>query len=130
MLEMRRSVNKKFISFASLRLCALCACILLPSLSSAADAKKITYQDDLMPVLRNACLNCHNPDKKKAGLDLSNYSSAMTGSDNGKVIKPGDSAGSMLFKTMTHAEEPFMPQKADKLPDKELALFKAWIDGG
>jgi len=50
-----------------------------------------------MPVLRNACLNCHNPDKKKAGLDLSNYSSALTGSPSGRprrtsAATPGSSA--------------------------------------
>jgi WD40 repeat protein len=116
-------------------LCSLCLCgsILLPAAFARAEdsaAKKVTYQDDILPVMRNACLNCHNPDKKKAGLDLSNYSAAMTGSDNGKVVKPGDPQGSLLFRTITHAEEPYMPQKADKLPDKEISLFKDWIAGG
>jgi hypothetical protein len=98
--------------------------------ADALAAKKITYQDDLVPVLRDACLNCHNPDKKKAGLDLSTYSALMTGSDNGAVVKPGDPSASLLIKTMTHSEEPFMPQKADKLPDAKIAMFKTWIAGG
>jgi predicted nucleic acid-binding Zn-ribbon protein len=83
-----------------------------------------------MPVLRDSCLNCHNPDKKKAGLDLSTYQGTMSGSDNGVVVKPGDPAGSLLMKTITHAEEPFMPQKADKLPDAKITLFKTWIATG
>ena len=99
--------------------------------SIAAEApKKITYQDDLLPILRDACLNCHNPDKKKAGLDLSTYQGTMTGSDNGVVVKVGDPNASSLMKTMTHAEEPFMPQKADKLADVKLAMFKTWIATG
>ena len=119
-------------SFASLRLWVLCACICLcVSVCDAADApKKITFQDDLLPVLRDSCLNCHNPDKKKAGLDLSTYHGTMTGSDNGAVVKPGDPSGSSLLKTIAHAEEPFMPQKADKLLDPKIALFKTWIAGG
>jgi hypothetical protein len=118
------------VSLRTLCLCVLCAAILVP-IAQAADApKKITFQDDLLPVLRDSCLNCHNPDKKKAGLDLSTYQGTMSGSDNGVVVKPGDPAGSLLMKTMTHAEEPFMPQKADKLADPKLAMFKTWIASG
>src|SRR5260370_11605600 len=83
-----------------------------------------------MPVLRNSCLNCHNPDKKKAGLDLSTYAAAIAGSDNGKVVKPGDPSGSPMMKTLTHEAEPFMPQKADKLPDAQIAMFRTWIATG
>jgi WD40 repeat protein len=90
----------------------------------------VTYEDDIFPVLKNSCLNCHNPDKKKAGLDLSTYSALMTGSDNGKVVKVGDASGSMLLKTLTHAEEPFMPKNGDKLPDAQINLFKTWISSG
>jgi hypothetical protein len=105
--------------------------LMLSAGANAADApKKINYQDDLLPVLRDSCLNCHNPDKKKAGLDLSTYQGMMSGSDNGVVVKPGDPAGSLLMKTMTHSEEPFMPQKADKLADPKLAMFKTWIATG
>src|SRR5213596_2262939 len=67
----------------------------VPSAASAQD--KVTYQDNVLPVFRNTCLNCHNPDKKKAGLDLSSYVSAMAGSENGKVLEPGDPDGSLLF---------------------------------
>ena len=31
--------------------------------SSAMAQEKVTFQDHVLPVLRNACLNCHNPDK-------------------------------------------------------------------
>ena len=98
--------------------------------TQAEDAKKLNYQDDMLPIFRNACLNCHNPDKKKSGLDLSTYQGMMLGSDNGIMIKAGDPSSSKLFKNVTQQEEPFMPQKADKLPDKELNLIKQWIAAG
>src|SRR5262245_1997229 len=96
----------------------------------AADAPKINFQDNILPVFRNSCLNCHNPDKKKGGLDLTSYSATMAGSDANKVINPGDPDGSLLYKLVTHVDEPKMPQKADKLPAKELDLIKQWIAGG
>ena len=54
--------------------------------SIAADLPaKVTYNDHVLPIFRNACLNCHNPDKKKAGLDLSSYGGVMAGSENGSL---------------------------------------------
>ena len=106
------------------------AAVALLSVSPLFAADKINYQDHVLPIFRDSCLNCHNPDKKKAGLDLSTYQTALAGSNNGPVINSGDPDGSMLYKAVTHAEEPTMPPKKDKLPDKELALIKAWIAGG
>lgn len=107
--------------------------VLMGSICFAAPAfgqAKVNYQDDMLPIFRNNCLNCHNPDKKKAGLDLSSFQAALAGADEGQVINLGDPDGSKLFRVVTHAEEPTMPPKKDKLPDKELNLIKAWIAGG
>jgi WD40 repeat protein len=104
--------------------------VLLVGGSARAAEEKVNYQDHVLPLFRNSCLNCHNPDKKKAGLDLSNYQAALTGSDNGPVINAGDPDGSRLFRVVTHAEEPTMPPKKDKLPEKELNVIKSWILGG
>src|SRR2546421_6248092 len=103
-----------------------------PSAALAADAAapKVTYQDNILPIFRNSCLNCHNPDKKKGGLDISSYSAAMAGSDSQKVIMPGDPDGSVLYRCVMHIDEPKMPQKADKLPQKDLDLIKRWIAQG
>src|SRR5882757_2213826 len=95
-----------------------------------AAAPKVTYQDHVLPIFRNTCLNCHNPDKKKGGLDLSNYAAMSAGGGSGKAVEPGDPDSSKLFKAVTWAEEPNMPPKGDKLPDKEIAVIKAWIAGG
>jgi cytochrome c/WD40 domain-containing protein len=107
--------------------------LLLCGSAFAADppaAPKVNYQDHILPLFRNSCLNCHNPDKKKGGLDISSFSATMAGSDSQKVIVPGDPDGSVLYRLVTHADEPKMPQKADKLPQKDLDLIKQWIAGG
>jgi WD40 repeat protein len=110
---------------------AVAAILAVAPMSRALGAdEKINYQDHALPIFRNSCLGCHNPDKKKAGLDLSSYSAALAGSDNGPVINAGDPGGSKLYKAVTHAEDPTMPPKKDKLPDKELELLRKWIAGG
>lgn len=95
----------------------------------AQQPAKVTYEDHVLPVFRNNCLKCHNPEKAKADLDLSSFSAAMKGGSSGVVLKSGDADGSKLVKVILHAEEPEMPPKS-KLPDKEIALIKAWVAGG
>jgi hypothetical protein len=89
---------------------------------------KPNYSDHVLPIFRNACLNCHNPDKKKAGLDLSTYQGALQGSENGKVVRSGDGSGSLLLKCVLQTEDPKMPPKGDKLSDGEIAIVRKWID--
>ena len=90
---------------------------------------KITYADQISPIFRNACTNCHNPDKKKAGLDLTTYQATIAGSENGPVLKPGNADGSLIYKVCTAGGDPKMPPKGDSLSDSEMALLKGWIAG-
>lgn len=96
---------------------------------TAQGADKVTYDDQILPIFRNACLNCHNPDKKKAGLDLSTYQATLQGSENGKVLESGNAGASLLFKCVKQTEDPKMPPKGDKLSEAELALVEKWIAG-
>jgi len=97
--------------------------------ATAQQGQKVTYDDHVMPVVRNACMKCHNPEKAKGDLDLSTYSGALKGGSSGVIIKSGDPDGSKIIKVITHSEEPNMPPNS-KLSDREIALFKAWIAGG
>lgn len=104
------------------------AALLGLSLSAFAQAK-VNFTDHILPIFQNACTNCHNPDKKKAGLDLTTYQGAMAGGETGPAVKPGNADGSFLYKVSAHLEEPKMPPKGSKLTDAELKLVKDWIAG-
>ncbi len=95
--------------------------------SFAAIPEKVTYDDHVLPILQNACNNCHNPDKKKAGLDLSSYGGSLQGSDGGKVVLPGDAAASLLLKCVKGTEEPVMPPKGERLSANDIAIIEKWI---
>lgn len=98
---------------------------LLTSISPAAPS----YQD-LLPVFKESCLGCHNPDKMKADLDLSTHAGVMKGGSSGVCVKPGSADGSLLYRVVAHLEEPEMPPKKPQLPAAQLELIKAWIAGG
>lgn len=103
------------------------AVMLLAATGKAAE--KITFEDHVLPIFRNNCLKCHNPNEQKGGLDLSNFAGALKGGGSGTSVTSGDPEGSKLFKAITHAEEPTMPPNA-RLPDKDIAVIRQWIAGG
>jgi hypothetical protein len=93
-------------------------------------AAKVTFDEHIVPILRDKCFGCHNPDKKSGGLVLANYSGLMAGGGSGEIVFAGDAEGSRLYALVAHKEEPFMPPKADKLPDAQIELIRRWIEGG
>jgi hypothetical protein len=97
---------------------------------NASAEDKVTYQDQILPLVEANCSKCHNGDKKKADLDLTSYQGALKGSGSGAVLVSGNLDGSKLWKAITHAEDPTMPPNRPKLADKELEVFKKWILGG
>ncbi len=104
--------------------------LLVPGLLQAQKTEPpVNYKDHVQPILRKHCLSCHNPDKAKSDLDVSTYQALMTGGASGEAIKAGSPDQSLLFRVVSHAEEPKMPPKG-KIPDGELATIKKWIEGG
>jgi WD40 repeat protein len=106
--------------------------VFLASIAIAEEKKppKITFDDQVRPILQQKCASCHNPDKKSSDLDLTNYSSLMQGGASGEVIDPGDAAASYLYKLVTHEDEPAMPPEAPKIADEMIEMLRKWIDGG
>jgi len=102
----------------------------LAGILPATAEEKITYDDHVFPIFESSCLNCHNPDKKKGGLDLSSYHGTLAGGSGGKVVKALDGASSKLFTVSTHTEEPVMPPEGEKIDRKHANVIRAWIDGG
>ena len=56
------------------RRCLILAAGLVATTASAQETEKLTYDDHIRPLLENKCFSCHNPDKKKGGLELTSYS--------------------------------------------------------
>lgn len=95
----------------------------------AADAPP-TFNEQVLPIFREKCCGCHNPDKKKGGLDLTSHAQTMAGGGSGEVVSAGDADGSYLFQLVSHASEPKMPPESDKLPTDSLDVIRRWIAAG
>ncbi|MBI5774372.1 MAG: hypothetical protein HZA89_11595 [Verrucomicrobia bacterium] len=103
--------------------------VVCPVLAAFAQ-DKVTFDDHVLPIFRNACLKCHNPDKLKGDLDLTTVAALLKGGGSGPGAISGDPSGSKLLKVITHDDEMKMPSESSKLPDKEIDLIRKWIAGG
>jgi ankyrin repeat protein len=89
---------------------------------------KIDFSKEILPLLRENCLDCHGPSKQKAGMRLDRKSSVMKLFS--RRVVPGSSANSMVYHRLIGSEYgPQMPPKA-ALHAEQVALIKAWIDQG
>ena len=65
-------------------------------LPPVAAQKDVTYAKDIRPLFMTSCVRCHGEEKQKAGLRLDSLEAVLKGTEDGKVVIPGDSAKSRL----------------------------------
>jgi mono/diheme cytochrome c family protein len=109
----------------------------LSKLPPASVKTGVTYATDIKPIFDKSCVRCHGAEKPKAKLRLDSLESVLKGGENGKMVKPGDSAGSILVHNIAHAGDPdaYMPPPKNKanigpLAKAQISLIRAWIDQG
>ena len=89
------------------------------------------FKQHVRPILVKRCLSCHGGKEEiEAGFSLVDRPGLLRGGDSGPAIIPGNAKDSLLYKLITHAKEPYMPQQSRKLTDEQIAHIAAWIDLG
>lgn len=95
----------------------------------------VDFEKEILPILKNNCLACHNKTTAKAELILETPADILKGGESGKAVVPKRSGESLLLKVAAHQMKPMMPPRNNKveaadLTSEELGLIKLWIDQG
>lgn len=100
----------------------------LPKKGGNPEAGKgtVSFTKDVAPVIVSRCGNCHVRNAR-GDLSMASYEALLKGSKAGKVIFPGDPAGSVVIEKIEGKE---MPPSGAGIPDAELATLKKWIAEG
>ncbi len=88
------------------------------------------FQKQVRPLLTEHCVKCHGGEKTKGDFDLATREGLLRGGADGQAVKLYDAKSSRLYRLITHAGEPHMPSKGEKLPAAAIAQIAAWIDNG
>lgn len=81
-----------------------------------ASAGKVTFDDNVKPLVTSSCVPCHTLGNHS---HLAVYSTAVEHADD--IIRR---------ISLTPADKDFMPFKHDKLPDSVIAVFARWKADG
>ena len=95
----------------------------------------VDFENEVLPILKNNCLACHNQTTTKGDLILETPQTILKGGESGPAVVPGRSAESLLLQLASHQKRPTMPPKDNKvaasdLTPEELGLLKLWIEQG
>ncbi len=101
-------------------------------INSCSFGHKISYSNDVKPILNKHCLACHGGVQKKGGFSLLFKEEAFAKGESGKYgIIPGDAKSSEMIKRLTHKDiDERMPYQKDPLSKDEIKILTDWIDQG
>jgi hypothetical protein len=87
--------------------------------------------EQVFALLQQKCQQCHGAAVQMSNLDLRTREAMLKGGASGPAIVPGNAEASLLYRRVAGLEQPAMPMAPQPpLTKSEIALLKAWIDGG
>ena len=78
-------------------------------------AATVEYEKQLLPLLKDNCLPCHNKTTTKGGLNMETVELMLKGGDNGPGLVRGDGAKSLLYQAAAGEWDSEMPPKNNKV---------------
>lgn len=90
------------------------------------------FKDVIQPILEQKCVSCHNSEKLKGELMLTDMQSILKGGKTGKLIVPGKPEISLLLQRihLPLDEKKHMPPMGKaQLSPQEITLLSLWVKG-
>jgi hypothetical protein len=98
-----------------------------------AEAKPVSFNHDIRPILSENCFFCHgfDPETREDDLRLDEREAALADRGGYAVIVPGDREASELWKRINDTGDPMPPHDSHKeLDPEEIELLGRWINEG
>ncbi|MFT6863740.1 MAG: hypothetical protein ACJAVK_002301 [Akkermansiaceae bacterium] len=100
-----------------------------------AATAKVSFNEDIRPLLSNRCYRCHGPDEgdRQAKLRLDTREGALKNHKGFAAIVPGNLEESeLIYRILTDDEDEMMPPpgKGERFTKEQIDLFKQWIKEG
>jgi len=110
--------------------------ILVALLSTAGTAVRAqsgppSFARDVKPFLARYCVECHNADKLRGGLNMVSFKTLEQGGENGSVFVAGKPDESRIVLQVEGKAKPKMPPaKAKQPPPMNSKMLRSWIAAG
>lgn len=103
-----------------------------PAPEKVSIEQALIYQDVILPIFTAKCASCHNMEKAKGSLNLTDAASMLKGGKNGKLFVPGNPQISLLLQRLhlpVEDEKRMPPKGKPELTATEIAVLTLWIKG-
>ena len=97
-----------------------------PAANPPANPAAVDFDREIAPLLARRCLECHDANEKKGGLDLTRPSTTAAGGESGDAIIGDKPLDGLLWKRISSDEMP--PKKP--LAAAEKKLLERWLTSG
>jgi cytochrome c553 len=124
---MARSIPLRSAIRVLVMLATVAVLVFLAQRTPQAQGSSEFFTQKVVPIFEANCVFCHGAKIQRSGLDLRTEQSAIKGGARGASVIAGDPDKSLLYRMMTHREEPAMPLGMDKISDAEIAVIAQWI---
>ena len=114
---------------ASGKLAGACLGATLLLMAGASARAAVDFQDQVLPVLQENCLPCHDRHTRTSGFSVESLDSVLAGgARHGAAVMPGAPEQSPLIKVLRGQIEPRMPLGRAFSEDR-IHLIEQWIGG-
>lgn len=98
-----------------------------------SDTNNSLFTAMVHPILEKKCYSCHNEEKTKGGLIMTDSLSLLKGGESGRVLLPGNADSSLMVQSMLlplEDEKHMPPDGKPQLTAQEKEIIIAWINSG
>jgi Planctomycete cytochrome C len=109
------------------------AMVLAPVHNACAQQGKMSFAEDVAPILKGYCVSCHQPGGEgynASGLDLTSYDGLMKGTKFGAMVIPGQPDSSNIIVLIEGRAKMKMPFGHKALPSCLRTIVWSWIFQG
>ncbi len=100
-------------------------------LGAPTDPRVAYFAEQVRPILSEHCVRCHNPRRRKGGLDQLTIAGLLVGGNSGPAVVPGKPEESLLISAVRWDDPDLkMPLGKDQLAEEQIAVLERWITEG
>ncbi len=98
----------------------------------AAVLRPVDFVQDVQPIFREHCFECHAAGNEEGGLNLGLKARVMEGGEHGTVLVRGNSLVSSLVHLVSGVDPDRVmpPEGNERLSAEQIGVLRAWIDQG
>ena len=103
-----------------------------PAARAQAPKGKVSFINDVAPILKENCFACHDSKKRKGKLDMTTFESFHKGGTKDEPWVAGKPRESVIIDLITAKGQTRMPPKeaGDALPKAKIDIIRRWIQQG